>query len=536
MFTFLRYRVFTFSVFLFCALFGLGLPHHARAVGVTPGKITVPNTANGVKIPKTIRVTRPTTEGSLSFQVEVNGPGARYIELPSTMLVIPAGANYGEYTFNIAPTSAPNGMQEAFLQFIGLQNSGGSTSSPQFSIATYEGATANIQFTINDTEIKDYTINNVAVVPVESNNPPMFTFEVNNKGNVDAQPEKVDVTITDQSGTTTLAETIPASAITVVPPGQQKNVTAALTKKLSPGSYFVDVTFYDKTNIVYDRKKLRLEVLPEGTLKQDGQIVDFKVDSDTFSPGSLVKIDATFKNIGEVGSKAVLYVKVLRDGQTLDTLRSDEQFVGLQQTGLYSVTFRPSLSGAYQLEGYFSYGVKETERRMLTISSASGEANAPFASFSGETLKKFFTACTPRFVPLLLLVVVIVLTILLIRYINLWRWHELCSCPIPCPCHLDRKNKTQLRSPLPGQSYGAHNMTIPPLPPLTTRTPRPPQTTPAPRYEPTTSTPEPFPSPTPSMPTPPPPVMRAPSFSPPSYSRPEPTASHNDDSFDDVLN
>jgi hypothetical protein len=95
---------------IFFALVLLVCPSSVAAIGVSPGSTTIENAANGVRIPKTIRVTRPSTTGILNFTVEANGPGGRYIELSSRTLTIPDGANYVDFPFVIAPvTKPPNG-------------------------------------------------------------------------------------------------------------------------------------------------------------------------------------------------------------------------------------------------------------------------------------------------------------------------------------------------------------------------------------------------------------------------------------------
>jgi hypothetical protein len=135
---------------------------------------------------------------------------------------------------------------------------------------------------------------------------------------------------------------------------------------------------------------------------------------------------------GTIGVRGTLYVHVSKDGQLIDTLRSDEQYVGNKKTGIFSTSFRPTTVGNYSFEAYLSYGIKETNRR--TVSAAAFSPNLAF-SFPWQTIKTWLFACTPRFVPLILLILIFILTALLLKYVSLWRKHELCECSTPCDCH-----------------------------------------------------------------------------------------------------
>jgi hypothetical protein len=432
----------------------------AQAIGVSPGTTIVSSTANGVRIPKTIRVTRPSTKGTLNFQVETHGPGSRYIELSSTSISIPPGINYAEYPYTIAPINAPNGTLQAFIQFLSLRS--GSGTSTQFSIATYEGATAEILFTILDKEIKDYTIGSVSAEPIENNTAPTFTFMLKNEGNVDAQPDKIDIAIADASGTIKLTDSIIKDILPVVGPGQEKIITTSLTKKLPAGIYFADISFYNGSTSIFERKKLRFEILPEGSLEQNGELVELNLPGLNFPVGSLITVQAKFKNTGIIGVRSTLYVRVTKDGQLIDTLRSDEQYVGNKKTGIFSTSFRPTTVGNYSFEGYLSYGIKETNRRIVTAAAFS--PNIAF-SFPWQTIKIWLFACTPRFVPLILLILIFILTLLLLKYIALWRKHELCECSIPCACH---QHKTTAKT------YKNTPTTLPVTPPAIQTPPQPP--------------------------------------------------------------
>ncbi len=427
-------------------------PGAVAAIGVSPGSTTIENAANGLRIPKTIRVTRPSTTGILNFTVEANGPGGRYIELSSRTLTIPDGANYVDYPFVIAPVNAPNGTHEAFIQFLSSQ--GGGNGGSQFMVATYEGITARVTFKVTGQEVLQYTIGGFGTEPIETNTAPTFTFMLKNDGNVDAQPEKIDFNITDAKGDLKLSETVLAASLPVVEPGQEKAISTSLTRKLPPGVYFVDATFTSQGKTLYERKKIRLEILPEGTLQQDGQMSDLSVNEKVLPVGGQVKVTGIFSNIGEIGVRATLYVQIKKDGVTLDTLRSEEQYVGYKRTGIFNVTFRPDVAGTYTFEGSFAYGIKETNKRSVVV-----EATSPVKSFQLQLpiarLKNWLFACTPRFTPLILIIVLVVETILLMKYIRLWKKHERCVCELPCACHGGEHTYHQQMTPIDSAVYAS---------------------------------------------------------------------------------
>ena len=397
------------------------------AIGVTPATTILNNVPNNVRINRTIKVTRPTTSGVENFKVSLSGEGARYIELSGETIMIPNGSNSASYDFSIYPRSAPNGKYEAFLQFITYQPS---SDSGQFLVRTYEGTTAQILFTITDEQILDYQIVNVGGGGnIEVNMPPSINYTIKNVGNVDAKPDKIELQISSlKDATQKVVDAVLGKILDFTPPLQDKNFSVDFNKTLPLGSYTATATFYRADKPIVTQGNIKFEVFKEGTLAQKADFIDFKTSATEVPENTLIKVDGILKNTGSIGVRGTMYVQVYRDGKPVDLIKSEEKFLGIGRLGTFSVEFRPGESGKYSFDGYFSYGVGETEHKQIQVSVGGWFAQLSFFSW--------LQGCSPRWMWLFVIPLLIILILLLIWWIR----HRQCKCPCQCRCHGGKKD------------------------------------------------------------------------------------------------
>lgn len=400
------------------------------AIGVSPATIILNNVPNNVRIDRMVTVTRPTSVGVEYFKVSLSGEGARYIELSTTTIMIPNGARSASYNFSIYPQAAPSRTFEAFLQFITYQPS---SDSGQFLVRTYEGTTAQILFTITDQQILDYQIANVGGGGnIEVTMPPSLNYTVKNNGNVDAKPDQINLEISSiKDVAQKVTDTILGKILDFTPPLQNKNFSVEFNKTLPLGSYTATATFYRGDKPVTTQGNIKFEVFKEGTLAQKAEFVDFKSSATEVSENTLVKVDGILKNVGSIGVRGTMYVQVYRDGKPLDLIKSDEKFLGIGRSGTFSIEFRPADSGKYSFEGYFSYGVGETERKKVEVNVGNW--------LSQLSLSSWLSGCSPRWMWLFVIPWLMILIMLVIW----WLRHRRCKCPCQCECHGGKERSKQ---------------------------------------------------------------------------------------------
>lgn len=404
-----------------------------QAVGVAPGTITVNNVANGVTIPKKVRITRPTTAGTLTFRAEAQGEASRYISLSNQTVTILPGQSYADFEFSINPKTASNGSHKAFLVFTTTEGKRGGS---QFGVTTYEGATAEINFNVTDSQVNLISIGGLVTEPVESIISPTFTFNIMNEGNVDSRPDEIKVTITDRNHTILLQETILKDLLPLVAPGQTQSVTVSTTKKLPPGVYYLNAAFLHNGKKIFEKNDAYFTVSPEGTLSQDGELKSISVLPSEGTVGTLLKIDGVFANTGSIGTQPKFFVQVSREGKPLDTLQSSQEYVGVKREGKFSVTFRPDTTGVYEFTGYFAFGIKETARKKTTATITSLVSNLRITAW--------LKGCTSNSIIVSLAMFAACMTALFAHYFRLWQKHKRCICPYGCDCHNNTKHSSGL--------------------------------------------------------------------------------------------
>jgi len=132
----------------------------------------------------------------------LSGEGARYLELPNKEFIIPAGQRVADYIFYIAPQGAPNGEYRANLNIISKTSSDVNFAGAGSNIKL--GVVAKVRFTVIDKEIKRFQILSLSVSPTEVGQPFFVQMYIDNTGNVDARPDKIDVKLVDLSDSTSV--------------------------------------------------------------------------------------------------------------------------------------------------------------------------------------------------------------------------------------------------------------------------------------------------------------------------------------------
>lgn len=140
------------------------------------------------------------------------------------------------------------------------------------------GALVDIDLSVIDREIKDFRVRKISVADLNEGTkfawlffPGKIRFDmlIENTGNVDISPSKVEFRIFDRAGKVLLEETEQIGKIKKILPYATETVTAELPTRLPAGSYVARYKIYNGDDIKQEGD-LSLNILPAGTLQLAG--------------------------------------------------------------------------------------------------------------------------------------------------------------------------------------------------------------------------------------------------------------------------
>lgn len=140
------------------------------------------------------------------------------------------------------------------------------------------GAQVDIDLNVIDREIKDFRVRKISVSDLNEGKkvgwlyfPGKINFGmlIENTGNVNVSPSKVEFRIFDFAGKVLLEETKNLGKITKIEPYATEEVVAEIPTRLPAGSYIARYTIYNDDEIKQEGE-VNLSVLPYGTLQTAG--------------------------------------------------------------------------------------------------------------------------------------------------------------------------------------------------------------------------------------------------------------------------
>jgi hypothetical protein len=140
------------------------------------------------------------------------------------------------------------------------------------------GALVDIDLSVIDREIKDFRVRKISVADLNEGHkflwlffPGKINFDImlENTGNVEIAPSKVEFRIFDRAGKVLLEETENIGRINKVAPYGTDTVTAEIPTKLPAGSYVARYRIFNEDEVKQEGD-ISLNVLPAGTLEAAG--------------------------------------------------------------------------------------------------------------------------------------------------------------------------------------------------------------------------------------------------------------------------
>jgi hypothetical protein len=261
------------------------------------------------------------------------------------------------------PPDAPNGTHKGS---IGLQTvapeGGGDGGGTGATVGVSVALTVDVSGTQNLTgEVLDMSADDVEV-----GYPLRIQTTFHNTGNVKAQPD-IRLQVKDSLGGV-VAEA--AYGDTVVDSGTTQAIWSEWdTTGAQTGDYVAGVSVLLGDQAI-DIRDLPFKILPPGTLTRRGDLESLTLEGEPRANG-VAKIIATFRNTGEIDTRATFLGEVYHKSVLIDSISSQELLVEPRQSIALDSFADVQEAGTYTVTGKVNYEGKETEEKELTFAVVS---------------------------------------------------------------------------------------------------------------------------------------------------------------------
>jgi hypothetical protein len=342
----------------------------AQGIGVAPAMIELEDALRGAEYTNLLTVFNR-EESDLVAEVTGQGEAGQWASLrplddETTTLdsvVVAANSQTRVLLRVTVPPDAPNGPHEGS---IGLQTvapegegDGGGT-----------GATVGVgvALTINVTGTQNLTgeVLDMSADDVEVGYPLRVQTTFHNTGNVKAQPD-IRLQVKDSLGTV-VAEA--AYGDTTVDSGATQAIHSEWdTTGAENGDYVAGVSVLLGGQAI-DIRDLPFKILPPGTLTRQGDLESLTLENEPY-PNGVAKIVATFRNTGQIDTRATFTGEVYHKSALIDSVSSQELLVEPRQSVALDAFADVLEAGTYTVTGKVNYEGKETEEKELTFAVVS---------------------------------------------------------------------------------------------------------------------------------------------------------------------
>jgi hypothetical protein len=246
----------------------------AASFGITPPYVTNDSLTRNSVYNQRIVLVRDNPAEDLNVEVTINVPGAdKWFTIePGMKFVMPSGS--AQYPMNIrvnVPDNAKFGNITGNIRVVISPAKGPAAGTVGITL----GAQIDVSLGIIDRKIVDLNVRGVTISNLEEGykfwwmkvpGKIRFSMKLENKGNVDSAPDRVEFDIYDYAGNKLAEQTRNNNTIEKLKPFEFKDVVAELPTYLPPGAYRADYRIYKSSAEVAQQGQLDLAILPKGTL------------------------------------------------------------------------------------------------------------------------------------------------------------------------------------------------------------------------------------------------------------------------------
>ena len=337
----------------------------AIGIGLSPSEMVLNNSLKGNTYEKSFAIINMDNQDinySLSSNGDIEGWVSFYYQNPDTeiqSIIVPANGKISVITKFQIPTDAVSKDYFGTINVRSVPEIAEDSGSQQSLII---GGSVKININVTGDQIIDGVVNGISIYNIEPGYPLKVETMFRNTGNVVANPE-IKVTILKDNE---LIHSFIYDKATIKP-----SITNAITaewkttEETIPGDYTANVI------VSLDGKTLRssdktFKIFPVGTYSRQGNLTDIRIEGEP-TIGSLVKVNAYFKNTGEIETAAKFSGEVYKDGNLIDTITSEELQVEKYKEAELVSYFKLESKGDYLIKGKVIYSGKETPVKEVSL-------------------------------------------------------------------------------------------------------------------------------------------------------------------------
>lgn len=258
--------------------FASGIQYAQAGFGITPPYVRNTSLVRNSTYEQQILMVRGDADIAQRAEITVDAPEILdWIEIvEGDNILLPRGEQKIPLTVRITvPDDAEFKAYEGSIRIRTVPDDG---EIAQGAVSISLGALIDIDLTVIDKIIEDFRVRKVSVSDLNEGKkflwlffPGKIRFDslLENTGNVDVAPSKVDLRIYDSSGKVLLEETDNIGRIPKIAPYSTETATAEIPTRLPAGSYIARYRIYNGEDIKQEGD-LSMSVLPAGTLEMAG--------------------------------------------------------------------------------------------------------------------------------------------------------------------------------------------------------------------------------------------------------------------------
>lgn len=255
-----------------------GLQFVEAGFGITPPYVSNTSLTRNSVYEQKILLVRGDPNTPQRAEVQIDAPGFEsWIEVVEG-LNIPMPVGEQKVTMTVRVTVPPNAEFKDYEGAIRIRTvpEDGQVAAGAVSISL--GALVDVKLSVIDREIKEFRVRKVSVSDLNEGTKLFWLFfpgkirfgiTIENTGNVDIAPSKVEFKIYDRTGEALLEETKSINRIKKVTPYATEEVVAEIPTRLPDGSYVARYKIYNGDEVKQEGD-LSLTILPDGTIQAAG--------------------------------------------------------------------------------------------------------------------------------------------------------------------------------------------------------------------------------------------------------------------------
>jgi len=323
------------------------------AIGLSPASARVSEMLRGGYAERYFTVSNPSSDME-DIIIGIEGSPAGWITVDPANFTLDA-YSYGVFKAIIQPPNdTPNGGYSAIMLVISKPHTAPDISQTT-GVAVSSAVAATISVDISDYQVLKFNVDGINLPDTEECRPITATINIRNVGNVRVNPRFVfDITGSDG----TLVQHYEETTATVMPT-QGPAVTVRVPYQLSQfgcipqGRYKADIVSY-AGDVIMDKSTASFNIFPRGQLALSGEILELIVPSNV-TLGETVKIDAVFRNTGQLPVIAKPVIEVMSGPALVDTATGEESDVRMGGIVKLTTYWKPGMPGKYSLRATAMY-------------------------------------------------------------------------------------------------------------------------------------------------------------------------------------